>query len=282
MKSYLSIAIFLFLNNVTFAQFNNIRLSPTQTIEQRVGLTDVSIKYSRPQMRGRVIFGDLVPYGEMWRTGANRNTKITFSHRVKIDDQEIEKGSYSLFTVPEKDQWEIYFYKDVDQYGIPEEIDDNKLIFLTKVPALNSAKKNESLVINIYNIMDDDKDTADLGISWEHTEVYVPIKFFTHEVMEEQILKAKGEGASRFEVSAAYYNDRNIELEKAKELIEEAIALQAKPRPTTFNIYGRVLYKLGEKEKAIEAIEYSLKLAKEWEYYTTAKQNEDLLEKWKQ
>jgi hypothetical protein len=90
--------------------------SPSSTLEQQVGLTDVIIKYSRPGMKGRQIFGDLVPYGEKWRTGANNNTTISFDTKVSINGQEVPEGTYAIFTIPQEDEWEVIFYKDSNNW----------------------------------------------------------------------------------------------------------------------------------------------------------------------
>ena len=92
------------------AQIETPQPSPIAKVEQKVGLTDISIEYSRPNMRGRTIFGDLVPYNTMWRTGANANTKITFSDGVTIGGKELKAGSYAVFTKPNTDNWDVYFY----------------------------------------------------------------------------------------------------------------------------------------------------------------------------
>lgn len=102
------------------AQINTPAPSPFSKLEQKVGLTDVSVEYSRPSMRGRKIFGGLEEYGELWRTGANARTKITFSDDVKIAGQTLKAGSYSLYTKPGQQSWEIFFYTEADGGGYPE------------------------------------------------------------------------------------------------------------------------------------------------------------------
>src|SRR5210317_1306415 len=96
------------------AQIKTPQPSPMAKIEQVVGLTDVSVEYSRPAMRGRTIFGGLVPYGKVWRTGANANTKITFGNDVTIDGKELKKGSYAIFTIPNENSWEDVFYNGLN------------------------------------------------------------------------------------------------------------------------------------------------------------------------
>ena len=109
------------------AQLKMPQPSPSAKIEQVIGLTDVSVEYSRPGMKGRTIYGDLVPYDKLWRTGANKNTMITFSDDVKVGGKELKAGSYAIFTKPGKENWEVIFYSDTENWGTPREWDDAKV-----------------------------------------------------------------------------------------------------------------------------------------------------------
>ena len=112
--------IFVYLTGLSlmFAQIQTPQASPSSKIEQIVGLTKVNIEYSRPSMRGRVIMGDLVPYGAIWRTGANANTKITFSDDVKIGGGILKAGTYAIYSRPDKLTWDIYFYTKYNNWNI--------------------------------------------------------------------------------------------------------------------------------------------------------------------
>ena len=129
-------------------QLKYLRLSPTQKIEQRIGATGIKLEFSRPQMKGRKIFGALVPYGKMWRTGANENTKITFGYKVKIGKTEVKAGTYALFTKPQKDKWGIYLYTDTNNLDVPNPLDSIKLIYLTSVTPKKLGYNEETLNIN--------------------------------------------------------------------------------------------------------------------------------------
>ena len=118
----------VFLVSMTMeAQITTPQASPSSTLKQSVGLTDVTVEYSRPSMRGRTIFGDLVPYGKLWRTGANKNTTLEFSTDVTIDGQALKAGTYAIFTKPGESSWEIIFYSDTDNWGTPQKWDDSKV-----------------------------------------------------------------------------------------------------------------------------------------------------------
>jgi len=215
MKNILGIITALLCAITLNGQVEYLRLSPSQKIIQRVGATDVEIEFSRPQMKGRVVFGELVTYGKLWRTGANENTKISFNHRVKIGET-VE--SYQLENL------------------------------------------QETLVLNFYDLTET---SANLGISWERTAVKIPILFYTREAMEKMIEEEFKKNVFDYSIAAAYYSQRDIELEKAKELQELAMNLRDKPSAWAYNDYGKILQKLGEIENAIEAFQFSLKLSKE-------------------
>ena len=111
MKKLLLITLAFTMSYMINAQVQTPAPSPFSKIEQKVGLTDVTIEYSRPGVKGRVIFGDLVPFGKVWRTGANANTKITFSNDVTVDGQTLKAGTYAIYTKPQAENWEVMFLK---------------------------------------------------------------------------------------------------------------------------------------------------------------------------
>jgi len=121
LKQFSLIAASMLLSTLPFMasaqQLKTPAPSPTQTLDQAFALSNIKIEYSRPSMKGRVIYGDLVPFGKVWRTGANASTKITFGDDVKIEGVALKAGTYALYTIPNKDSWEIMFYKDLTLGG---------------------------------------------------------------------------------------------------------------------------------------------------------------------
>ncbi len=117
MRKILWIALALLVALPSFAQVRTPRPSPNATLTQSVGLTDITIKYSRPGKKGRTILGGLVPYDQVWRTGANEATTISFSDDVTIEGQKLAKGTYALFTIPGRETWQIVFNKQGEQWG---------------------------------------------------------------------------------------------------------------------------------------------------------------------
>ena len=158
------------------AQIQAPQPSPFSKVEQKVGLTDVTIEYSRPGMRDREIFGNLVPFGEVWRTGANENTKITFSDDVEIGGKTLKKGTYAIFTKPGKESWEVMFYSDATNWGIPAKWDESKVALTATAEVSEFPLAMETFTILLNDLKND---SAVLSIVWENTMASLPIKFPT-------------------------------------------------------------------------------------------------------
>ncbi|MGB1042334.1 MAG: DUF2911 domain-containing protein [Tenacibaculum sp.] len=260
----------------TNAQLKTPAPSPSSKLEQTVGLTDVSVEYSRPGMKGRTIFGDLVPYGKVWRTGANENTKITFSDDVTIDGKELKKGTYALFTKPGKETWEVIFYTDSKNWGAPRSWDDAKVALSTTAKVMKMPMKIETFTITIDDLA---SDSAVLGMLWENDYVGVKFNTPTDKGVEASIAKVmSGPSANDYFDAAGYYYDQNKDINKAKTWIDKAIEL-TKEKPRFWYIHKQALIhkKAGNKASAKKAAMLSLKLAKEAKYDAYIKKNEDLL-----
>ena len=195
----------------SYAQIQTPAASPSQKIEQKVGLTDVTLEYSRPSIKGRTIFGELVPYGEIWRTGANANTKITFSDDVTIGGASLKAGSYAIYTRPGQENWEVYFYTDSNNWGNPREWDDSKVAAVVKAEVYPMPMSIETFTMTFDGIKND---SVYLGMLWENVYVGVPIKFGTDAKVAESIDKVMaGPGASDYYSAAVYY------LESGKDIL---------------------------------------------------------------
>ncbi len=163
-------------------------------------------------------------------------------------------------TLPKKKTWNIYLYTDTQNFDIPDPIDSTKLIFLTTVETHQLQEPEETLVINFYDITET---SASLGISWENTAVKIPIHFYTHEAMTKMIEKEMKQNVMDLNIAAAYYAQRNMELDQAKKLQEIVMQLRDEPSAWAYHEYGITLEKLNKNEEAIKAIGYSLQLAQE-------------------
>jgi hypothetical protein len=259
------------------AQVKTPAPSPFSKISQMVGLTEVSLEYSRPSMRGRTIFGNLVPYDKIWRTGANARTKITFDSDVSINGNLLKKGTYALFTKPNADNWDIYFYTDYKGGGIPQNWDEGKIALKTIVKTEPIAKPIQSFTITIDNLKDD---SAVLGLYWENTYVGVQINVPTDDIASKSIADImNGPTANDYNNAASYYrkngkdlNQALIWITKATELNKEAFWMMREK--------SLIQAALGDKKNAIKSAELSLAMAKKAGNAGYIKMNTDSIAEW--
>jgi hypothetical protein len=234
--------------------------SPAATLKQRVGITDIEVTYNRPSMKGRTIFGGLVPYDQRWRTGANSATKVSFSTPVKLNGTEVPAGTYELFTIPGRDQWTIIIHKNMSQWGDYQYDQKNDVARLTAKPiALASAM--ETFAIGISELRDT---SATMYLAWEKTRVPIKLEIDTVGMLVPRIeaaMAAEG-GKKPYATSAMFYLDNNLDLAKAKSWMEAALAENAKAFWLTYRL-GLILEKMGDKAGAKAAATKSLALASE-------------------
>ena len=254
--------------------------SPLGMVSQRVGLTDVAIEYSRPGVKGRTIFGDLVAFGKTWRTGANSNTKVTFSSDVIIDGQTLKAGSYGLYSVPNKDSWEVMFYTESDNSGVPRDWDDSKVAAKTTVNVQAFPINVETFTISINDVT---STTAVLGILWEKTYVAVTFEVSTDEMVSATIdaVMAATPKAGDYYNAAIYYNQQDIDIKRANEWMEKAMSLTEKPAFWQLRQQSLIYAKMGDSEKAIAVAEKSLELSKEAGNEAYIKMNTESLSEWR-
>ncbi len=276
MKKFL-LLFFTFLSLGISAQLKVPAASPLSKVEQVVGYTDISIEYSRPSKRDRIIFGKLVPYGEIWRTGANKNTLITFSEDVKIDGKDLKKGSYGIYTKPNKDNWEIIFYSDTNNWGTPEKWDDSKIALKTIVKA-----DRISFTVETFTIMLSDLtfDSANLNFIWDQTKASVAIQLSTKEKVEENLKKAIAGPSAGDYYYMANYSLNSGDYTKAKTYIEKAISLQKEPAYWMHRQQSLIYAKLGDTAGAIKAAKISLEAAEKAKNETYIKLNKASILEW--
>ena len=276
-KLFLIAAMSLFTLGL-YAQIETPAPSPAAKMEQVVGLTDITIEYSRPAMRGRTIFGDLVPYGKMWRTGANRNTMISFSTDVTIGGKAVKAGNYAIFSKPMKDAWEVYFYNDVNNWGTPAEWDDSKVVAMVKAPVQAMPMDIESFTITLDDLTNDG---ANLGMLWENAYVGVPIGVPANDMVTANIDRVmSGPSANDYYTAAVYYSSTDQNIAKAKEYMDKAMSMIDEPRFWQLRQQSLILAKSGDKKGAIKAAQESLAKAKEAKNADYVKLNTDSLEEW--
>lgn len=261
MKKLLFFVCLALISSIGFAQIDTPAPSPTQKIEQMVGLTNVTLEYSRPSMKGRKIFGDLVPYDKMWRTGANANSKITFGNDVKIGGSEVKAGTYAIFTKPGVQSWEVYFYADANNWGTPQNWDETKVAAKVKAQVQPMPMNVESFTMSLDDVKND---SANLGIIWENVYVGVPIGFMTDKLVTASIEKVmNGPSANDYFNAAVYYFTADKDINKAKTWIDKAIAMSDSPAFWYYRQQSLIYAKSGDKKGAIAAAQKSLQLATE-------------------
>lgn len=250
--------------------------SPYAEVMQRVGLTDVSIEYSRPGVKGRVIFGDLEPYDQVWRTGANASTKIEFSTDVKIGGVEVKAGKYSIMTMPGKDMWKVYINTDLSvQEGTYKA--ENNVAEITVKPMM-SDKSVESLTFWFANVIGE---SADLMFAWEKTSWSIPIVVAAKETAMKNIEDKINEVENAYGVynnSARYYLDNDLDLNKALAWSKKSVAISQQ----FWNVHtlSKIQYAMGNKKEAIKTAELSLKLSEEANYQPYVKMNKENIARW--
>ena len=261
----------------TNAQIKTPQPSPTSKTEQIVGLTNVTVEYSRPGMRGRTVFGDLVPYGKLWRTGANANTKITFSDNVTIDGKELKKGTYAIFTIPNEKSWEVIFYSDANNWGIPQNWDESKVAAKTTVDIYEMPMKIETFTITFDDLA---TGSAVLGILWEN--VYVGVKFEvpTDAIASKSIetIMAGPSGNDYFQ-AATYYHTEGKDLKQALAWMQKATAGENPPF-WYLRRMSLIQADLGDKKGAIATAQKSLAGAEKANNADYIKMNKESIAEW--
>ncbi len=231
--------------------------SPASTLKQRVGLTDIEVVYSRPSMKGREVFGGLVPYGEVWRTGANNATLVSFSTQVTFQGTRVDAGSYELFTIPGKDEWTVILQKAAKQWGAYVYNQKSDVARGTVKP-VDHPEAVETFAINFADLRDD---SATLNLVWDRTRVPIKLQTDVVSTLVPQIEAVMaGPGKKPYVPAAMFYLEHNLDLKKALGWMDAAIAEQPGFYPI---IYRKALIqaKMGDKEGAIATAKQSMDLA---------------------
>ncbi|MBL8858386.1 MAG: DUF2911 domain-containing protein [Planctomycetes bacterium] len=231
--------------------------SPAASFKQRVGTTDVEVEYSRPSVKGRKIFGGLVPFGEVWRTGANAATKVTFSTDLKFGGQAIPAGTYALVTIPGATEWTVILNKATDGWGSYAYDQKNDLVRVTAKPvALQDMV--ETLTIGTHELRDE---SALLTIDWDKTRVAVKLELDLVKTLVPEIKAAmSAEGKKPYLAAAMFYYEHDLDLKQALTWIDAALAEQPDGLWIVYR-KGLILAKLGDKEGALAAARQSLAMA---------------------
>jgi Protein of unknown function (DUF2911) len=247
--------------------------SPTCTFKQRVGLTDIEITYSRPALKERHIFGDLVAYGKVWRTGANAATKLVFSTPVKLNGHDLAAGTYALMTIPEKDKWTIIINKGNEQWGAYS-YDEKADVLRFDAKSITLEKPVETFTIDFDNVRDE---SADLTLTWEKTKVAIKLELeYAAKLVKdiEEVMSSDAPGKPYFWAAQYFYN-HNKDMKLADKWIDEAI----KERDAFFTVHlkAKILERLGDKAGALATAKRSLEMSEKANDAAYIKLNEALI-----
>ena len=263
------------LANVT-AQVKMPAPSPTQTIKQDFALGNIELTYSRPSIKGRKIFGDLVPYNKLWRTGANAATILKLSDPLEIGGKKVDSGSYALYTVPGEDNWEIILNKGIKNWGV-DGYKESEDVVRFRVPIMKVKPSVESFSMQFTNIQ---PETCELHIMWDKTSVAIPLKAIIKDRMRAQIEKGMATDKKPYWSATQYYFEYEKNNAKALENAKGAVA--DNPKAYWMWIYkARIEKEMGKKDDAMASSQKSLELAREAKNDDYVKINEDFQKKLK-
>ena len=273
--------LLLFTVNLSFSQINTPRVSPASKVEQMVGLTEIEIEYSRPSMRGREVFGNLVPFGKVWRTGADNSTKISFDTDVIISGKTIQSGTYSIFSIPNKESWEIILYSDVELWGVPRDWSENKIVFSSMFDVKKLKKSNtvETFTISFNDLTNND---VNISISWENTSVDIKIEVPTRTMVEKDISNVLNDNpkASDYYAAAVFYRQENVNLSQALIWMNKAIEMFENPRFYHYRQQSLLMAANNKFSEAIDAANKSLNDAIKADNQGYVKMNRQSISEW--
>ena len=272
-STFLAALTLAFMSIAANAQLKVPAPSPTQTLEQNFALSSIKIEYSRPSVKGRVIFGDVVPFGKTWRTGANSSTKVTFGDDVKVEGNALAAGTYALYTIPNKDSWDIMFYKDATLGGNVADYKQENEVLRIKAKPSALANKVETFTINVGDIT---PSTANIELNWEQTRVAFSVTAdIDTRIMKNIEASVEGDNRPYFQ-AAGYFYDNNKDLNKALAWVNKAI----EQNPKGFYIVhlkAKIQMKLKNYKEAITTAEQSIALSKEAKNDDYVAMNEKLI-----
>ncbi|EJL65202.1 DUF2911 domain-containing protein [Flavobacterium sp. CF136] len=262
----------------TEAQIKTPQASPKGYIKQTVGLTDVEVTYSRPSARGRAVFGNLVPFGKIWRTGANENTIINFSDDVVIDGKTLKKGKYSIYTIPKIESWEVIFYLSTDNWGLPENWNESYVVLRTTVKEDALPTPVESFTIGINGL---DQNFAYLEMAWENSHVALKFEVPTSKIATASIQKTlAGPTWNDYYAASQYLFQSNGNMISARDYVDKALEMSTEKPYYLTRLKSLIQAKQGDKAGAIETAKISLAAAEAANNQDYVKMNKDSISEW--
>ncbi|HEX8016932.1 MAG TPA: DUF2911 domain-containing protein [Flavobacterium sp.] len=263
---------------VAEAQIKTPQASPKGYIKQTVGLTDVEVTYSRPGARGRAVFGNLVPFGKLWRTGANENTIINFGDDVVIDGKTLKKGKYSIYTIPRIESWEVIFYLSTDNWGLPENWNETYVVLKTTVKEDALPTPVETFTIGINTL---DQNSGYLEMAWENSHIALKFEVPTAKIATASIKKTlAGATWNDYYAASQYLFQSNGDMISAREYVDKALELSTDKPYYLSRLKSLIQAKQGDKAGAIETAKISLAAAEAANNEDYVKMNKDSISEW--
>ena len=264
----------------TQAQVQTPKASPKGKVQQTVGLTDISITYSRPGVKDRAIFGGLLPFGEIWRLGANENTIFRNSDVLIFNSDTLKAGAYALYVRPFEGAWEIIFYNDTTNWGLPEKWEDSKVSLTGKAEVEKYPFVQENLLIGIENL---GSNKGEIKISWEHYAASLPFTLNTKEKVLASIKKtmsSKTISADDYYKSASYYYSEQLDMKQALSWAEKAVAEKGPSAYWMSRLLAQIKAANGDYKGAMETAKNSMIEAEKDGDQNYVKMNQLSIEEW--
>lgn len=272
-KLFLAVIAAAFFTATKAQQLTTPQPSPTQTVKQNFGLSAIDLSYSRPGMKGRKIFGDLVPYGKVWRTGANGATTLTFGDDVTIGGTKIPAGKYGLLTIPGEKEWIIIISKQTDVTSPDAYKQDQDVVRVSVTP------QTMPVVMETFTISFDfmKSNSCVLSLLWDKTWVAFEITTDVDSKVMKSIDNIMNKDNRPYYNAASYYYDNGKDMNQALTWINKAVEAAPNEQPWVHTLKTRILVKLGKKAEAIAAANNAIRVATETKNPDFVKQNEDIL-----
>lgn len=271
---------FLFLLSLSLSsQITHPKASPLAQVEQEIGLSKISVTYSRPAARGRKVIGGLVPFGRIWRVGANESTKITVDTDMSVEGNSLPIGTYALYAFPEKGEWQLAFHSNTTHWGDGRKnYDADEDVFRIKVRPQKIPYHQENFLMAFDSIT---HNSANLNLIWESIKVGISFKVDTHAQMELEITKQLKENptAQTYYEAARYLQEQGKDFERALEYVNKALEFGG---DTYYfhRVKSLVEAELGHFKAAVLSAKKSLKIAQELEKDEFVRMNKENIEKW--
>ncbi|MDO5510078.1 MAG: DUF2911 domain-containing protein [Weeksellaceae bacterium] len=277
MQKSLLLILAVFISGITTAQVKAPQPSPAASITQTIGLGEITVEYSRPSARERKVFGNLVPYDQIWRTGANAATVISFSKEMNFGGETVPAGKYALYSVPSKNAWEILLYSETGNWGVPQNLDESKVVVRCKVQPQNLSPAVETFKIGFDQLRNE---SANLELSWENTLISIPVTIDSNKDVIASIERTMaGPSANDYFQAASYYLQQNMDLKQALDWSKKAEQL----RPEAFwmtKTQAEIYAAQGDFQNAIATANRSMEAARKAGNDTYVKSNQENIAKW--